>query len=439
MVWLVFLLPALAMTRQVVPTTITDEEFQKFFGDLTPFSQNTELFHDPLRGFGFVLTKDVVIGDEVLRVNSSLIISPNEYFYLSPYIQHLKPKDRLIARVLYEKFMGKPVTVKTACIHALSTEAPSSALFWTQADFKLISEVALQNLKKSYFLGSFRDSKQKLIDALGDVQELPSEMLEDDAIKWAYFHTVSRVFGVKEIELDQWFHNVSPSSAVSAETESKFLVPVIDMSNHLPRPYADQLSDEYFYAVQYPTKYGDDYILRADRNQTAGEEYVWSYGLKNNLQLMDTYSFVLENNLNDYLSLSYQHTDYCFEEDKDDWCSYKINRKQLSNNVFRHLYQAHLSKPAPKVLLHKLESTFATADYSTQEVILQVMREYRSEILSRFDEKKGLREVRRLSRSQESYTEYMIYTLAVESRRTAYIHLMLLDKLYIRLVGVIYP
>jgi hypothetical protein len=303
MAWLVFLLPALALTRQVVPTTITDAEFHKFFGDLTPYSQNTELFHDPLRGFGFVLTKDVVVGDEVLRVNSSLIISPNEYFHLSPYIQHLKPEDRLIARVLYEKFMGKPLTVKTACIHALSTEA-SSALFWTQADFKLISEVALQSLNKSYFLRSFRKSKQKLIDALGDVEGLPTEMLEDDAIKWAYFHTESRVFDVKEVELNQWFHNVSPSSAVNAETESVFLVPVIDMSNHLPRPYAEQLK-EHYYAVQYPAKYGDDYILRADRNQTAGEEYVWSYGLKNNLQLMETYSFVLENNLNDYFTFTY--------------------------------------------------------------------------------------------------------------------------------------
>jgi hypothetical protein len=89
--------------------------------------------------------------------------------------------------------------------------------------------------------------------------------------------------------------------------------------------------------------------------------------------------------------------------------------------------------------LRKIESTFAKVDYATQEEILQVLREYRSELLSHFDDRKGLREVGRLSKRQESYTEYMIYTLAIQSRKTAYIHLMLLDKLYIRLVGDIYP
>jgi hypothetical protein len=438
MAWVVALLPALVLARQVVPTTITQDQFQEFFGDLTSYSQNSVLFKDPVKGFGFMLTKDVVAGDQVMQVGSSMIITPNDYFEWSPYIQSLKAVERLIARLLYEKFIGKPDSLKLASIHVLSTEAPSSPIYWTEADFELLNEVSLHSFKASYFVSNFQDCQRHLVEVLEDLDGVTDEMLKDDVLKWAYFHVVSRVFDLTEYEMHRWFFNMSPSDKVNPDDVTKILVPVIDMSNHLPRPFVHQFKDPYRYAVDYPTKYGDEYVMRADRNQTAGEEYVWSYGTKNNLALLDTYGFVLEHNLDDYFYMSFKGGDYCFEEKKGKWCKYKASRKSLNPNYFRHLYQAYFSAPVPRIAIERLEEFFAQAESSNQEIFLEVIRKYRLEVLAHFTDRKGIREVRHLAERQQSYTEYQIYTLAIETRETAYTHLELLDKLYLSLVKMIY-
>lgn len=430
------LFPILVAARQVVPTTSTDADFQKFYGDLSLYSTNTVLFKDPIRGYGFMLTEDVVTGDEVLRVPSRLIISPNEYFEWSPYIQHFSPQERLISRVLYEKFLGKPDSLRTFFVHSLSNEAPSSPLYWSDEEFKLFNDMALHTHKRSYFLSDFTRIKKKLSEALEDVEGIPSEIFEDDVLKWATFHVVSRVFDVTEEELHLWLHNLSPSAPIDPQNTTKIMVPIIDMSNHLPRPYVYHKEDS-FYAVQYPEKYGDDYILRADRNQTAGEEYVWSYGSKNNLHLMDTYGFLLEHNINDYFYITFKDSDYCYEDKTGNWCYYKADRKRLNNYLFRHIYQSHFASPVPKLDLGKFDSYYTKADLTTKDTILEALRKYRRELLSHLEGRKGLREVKRLAKRQQTYSEYMIYTCAIESRETLYTHLMLLDKLYARLIAVI--
>jgi hypothetical protein len=141
-----------------------------------------------------MLTKDVVSGDEVMRVGSGMIITPNDYLEWSPYIQHLKGDERLMARILYEKFIGKPDSLRLASIHVLSTEAPSSPIFWTKADFQLLNEVSLHHFKASYFVSNFQDCQQHLVEALEDIDGVTDEMLKEDVLKWADFHVISRVF-----------------------------------------------------------------------------------------------------------------------------------------------------------------------------------------------------------------------------------------------------
>jgi len=422
-----------ACSRDIVPSWLTEEGFAKYFGDMSLFTSKAKLFRDA-RGYGFVLTKDVSAGEEILKVHTSLIISPYEYFEWSPKLHNLNPACRLMARVIYERLVRSPNSLKSAYFHALSPEAPSIPLFWTDQDFQLFAEVALHDISRSYFFILFNDLKRGLVQALRTIDNLPPKALEDDTLKWAFYQVNSRVFDIKEADAYYWLYNIDPSARVNLEDTTKVFVPIIDFCNHLPRPFKYQVKAQ-SYAVQYPKANDDYFILQADRKQKAGQEFVWSYGIKSNLHLLEAYGFVLEHNLNDHYYFRIKGANYCFEEKEGKECAYVIGRQNINSNFFRHLHQDYFNKQAPLLNFDTLSKDFPTFDAKTQEIILEVLRKYRKTLVSQLNNKIGLREIRRLSKSQGmNITEAQIYTLARETRETVHTHLMFIDVLYMGLV-----
>ena len=370
-----------------VPKTRTDKEIFQFYEGIEGFDVKIQRYDE--LGFGVQALRGFKKGDSIFCMGLNVSLYPSTEFTLSEYIKESNPIDRLVARVLYEKFINKNHDFYNNYINTFPTEFESPAL-WTQKERELFNKF---NFVKD-FEKVFDRTKEHalLIKNFNSLMGMKSEMLSYENYLWAYEKVVTQ----------------SKIMINSQGKEVYVLSPFLDMVNHWPNPW--NYTELSFRTTE------TEHCLISGWNYRPGDQIFVDYGRYESVYYFYKYKFNIDNP-HDFIEIS-PHD------------SIEISGYLHSNVIHFDLLQKILDKNnASTGKIYNIEKYLLDMSdkYKTTN-LLNALFKYKSFITNHPDlkEKPGIRESRRIA--FKSKAEKTIKSFAIAQRKTIYNHLRILDR-----------
>lgn len=434
MVWY-FLLPVLAICYQV-PTTMDSSKFHEYLSSIKPILTNCDIFYNPSRGLGCKLTSDAPIGTTVLEISNQYVITSLHPFPLSPYLQNFSNDEILIARILYEKFLGSRGNLITEYIHTLPVQGIKNPVLWTPDHINTFQKYKPLEINISDLIPDLSVPHSRYLSAVQPLQNIPKGMLELDAFKWAYSILSSRSFKVSLEAVVSLYPTYFIPFNVRNQVYVSILIPVLDLINHCPLP-------PYIQPI-IPLKLNSSsqtIELVTDRNQTAGQELVNFYGMKNNLEHIQAGGFVVKRNPYEYFYISASSSSLCYGYKMDEQCIYRMFPYSLNSEYLQYLRESasgvkcvEFSDMRDLVNYYGDLPEYARRSLETRSTMLGAVRRYRITLDKSPDWVVPLRQVRRDAAHITEDIDRMIMDYAVWSRVSALKHISHVERLLLRLL-----
>jgi hypothetical protein len=387
---MIYLLIALAGSFKV-PVTSTEEDLKKFYSHLEQFGMKVMNYGE--KGLGIQYLNATKEAEVSFCIDSSLSIKDYDRFPLYEFIKDLYPIQRLIARILYEKFMGKRDGFQNQYIHSLPVES-KHPMYWSKAQYDLFKKYNFYPSLENLF--NKTEQYKMLYERLKKVYGIRPEMLEYDAYIWAS--------GI--VEERSFYYELESGGAMF------ILAPYLDLVNHWPNP----INSSYPGSLLSETKH----CLISGWNRTAGTEILFDYGKNGASVFFYRYKFVIESDPNFYIEISYKGAQPC------DNCNYKLTARNINTNLLKTLtYDVGEYKNVTSDFRSYYLSSLNDTD---RAVINKALLLYRKTFLSsqEFSKFPGLREARRENSADLIEKSILTYSRAI--RKTVYDHLRVLDR-----------
>lgn len=247
-----------------------------------PLKVESETVEDfELSGRGLLARKDVVQGEEIVKIPTKLIMTKETaQQVLGPRVvpEAMGEYLALALLLMHEASLGD-ASFWAAYVSILPT-AEEVGQTWTWPDEEL------RLLEGSGIVESTASLKAKLrreYDALVSDTIVPNGLSTDvfsyEAFEWAFSMLFSRAIDLRE-------------------TETLALVPYADLLNHSP------FASSYFFLNNVPLSREKEVCLYADRAYARNDQVLISYGQKSNSELLLLYGFVVDRNIFDEVELA---------------------------------------------------------------------------------------------------------------------------------------
>lgn len=435
---LLLLIFPLVCTYQV-PQTISSENFAELIDSYSQDLKRCKVVYYKSRGLGCQLTQDVNPYDTVAVSYPQQSITGLSQFLFTPYLQNFTHIEKLAARILYEKYMGDRDNLVKKYVDSLPVKSLGDFNWWKESDKQLLQEVVYFDYVESlHHMVDYYSSYIRFNSTFYSFQEIPNEILQEDAYKWAWSMIQSRAFSLSIFELNSAFGVVPQQSSVSYDENIPVMISVLDLMNHYPRPINSTNLSHKILDVEltpFPT-----FVLKADRYQKSGDEFVFRYGVKNNYSLLVLYGFVIEESSDDYFLYSTDKFPRCYEKrSPDGYCNFLMFPYTLHFKFYRHLRETtsglrvnHLDSLSELYKLYTRSPEVTKAPQESKESLLSAGLLYRHLIKPKRKDSIPLRILRRQQFTFKSPTERQIYIYGIESRRAFWQHMRCVDKLLMK-------
>ena len=286
-----------------------------------------------------VANAPIAKGESVLQ--SNLLISSFDSFYLSPYLQLVPPEILLMTNLLYQRFANNNSfgeylkhSPNTTCLQAwprhLKSQFGKKRIFKTQP-----KEVVELETTFEYFL----QVTQNL--------SMPEEMKTYENWKWSYCAMNSKSIGFSKQAWKE-FNNLNFSQTTNESGLA--VVALVDLVGHAP-------SHTHCPVIVEPNRV----TLQAGRNFTAGEKFVCSFKTLTNIETLAFKGLVLEKNPDDSFPLVVESKNSCKGKPLPfSKCKYTLKSSELSLPLISSLLETNSPSKALlsyrsslKLLFHK--------------------------------------------------------------------------------------
>ena len=430
------LLSLLTLTQGFhVAETISEDDKFNFYQIVPQNARNIALMRWPdERGHSFVVSRPIHKGNPVLVMDAEYILTSFDAYEWAPLFEDAPPPIQLMARLLYEKFLGNSDSLLYHYVGTLPLEY-HLLINLTNSDWQLFD-------KHRTFARRIVD----VIDVLNThhvftetIQNSTSkpEVLELETWKWAYCTSTSRGFGMSR-GLWKQLRGYPPVPADSFY-DGLAIAPFLDLPNHSPLPFKYR---ERNVRIEKPLALGTNpngmYLL-ADRDfRTPGVEFTTSYGNLTNLGLLAQFGFILDKNLDDTFPVLTPIPGPCFAIQHEDTCEYVMQAYELNTDLLHHMMR-EVEIGAERILAEVIEEYYQDLPkkYMTKGKVLEAMRRYREEIVRIREEefKQPLRIARRILKEAKEYREKLLIRYGISEKVLVYEHLKLLERALLGLVA----
>ncbi|CAG9326221.1 unnamed protein product [Blepharisma stoltei] len=418
---------AFLASAQAVPVTSTPEGLLKFYEALEINSMNHTITYFEGRGLGIKLNSDVHEGDIVLKSAPVLSLCSIEPFEFSPYLKGLPSYEKLVARILYEKFIGKRGNFITEYIHSLPVDIDTPD-FWSDEEFALFHKYDLYSLPREVITKNLTESHNNFIHRVGKLIGVPKEALEYDAYLWAASMVKSRSYNFSKDTILKLFQITIDDDEYKDEEELSVMISLLDLANHWYQPRSSTFKGRVVIWTHTPVP---AFAIVAGWNQSAGNEFFYQYnsGL-NNFDLLTAFGFVIEENPNDFMILTFSDV-ACFEyKASENSCNYRLYPGQPNKNLIKlfsikWLQNAIFDVPETESLHEFYEKI---QEENEKHAFIQTLWSYRKQIIPRVENMISLRQVERDRKNAKTQREKIIFSYAAAMRKTIYEHLKSVDR-----------
>jgi hypothetical protein len=214
--------------------------------------------------------------------------------------------------------------------------------------------------------------------------EIPTEIVDaypeafsEDAYMWQYVVTLSYAFTYYK----STFHDLFDLPAVpESEDFTGFLIyPAISLVNHgnfVEKPGNDYTKPS---GTLYYKKPGPHFKMQTQKPFRKGEEILFSYGDKSNIDLLFFYGFVIQRNPFDYFNIMIEKSDIpCHEDSKendDGSCKFYVYPSEACKEAIEHLLRYYYQDPNVKYTSERYEN--AMRDESSEKYFYAAFLNYR--------------------------------------------------------------
>ena len=422
--WLLCLALALAFE---VPQLMTFEERLQFLSFNPELYKGSFPVHDKNLGFSIALSKDVKKGDCIVAISQKECITSADKYALSPFLESFSEQEQLSFRAMYERLMPRDSNdIRREYVHSLPAQI-ELPLFWAEEDFQLFESLTLEFYSRDALrVYNFEKLHARLVEALEDVPNLPTGMLELDMLKWGVAISMSRSFHNGGDLMKEAFGNKDE------KRNYQMLLPLADIINHAPIPLKERATRVTIFQVFRHLEMWTCY--KAQYDQKAGQHVLGNYGDFHNFRLLIDYGFSFERNPDDSLSIVLQKTDYCTGQVQGEQCRYSTSAHLLSAPALKHLFREKADlqiRGDPNIDALFKQVQIATG--SKRAKLVSALLTYRTNVFEQFV-KVPLRTLYRERTNCPAYRCYSIYTFAIGQRVNRLLHVRQMER---RLLGLL--
>lgn len=332
------------------------------------------------RGLGIQMQKPVHIGESGICISKSNLIRHTDNFIFSNYISHLPASDKLVARILYEKFMGPMDNFLNTYIHSLPTKI-HNPLLWSAATREFFSRFNIHPELESKL--NKTEQHKAFKTALENIIGIKKDILRYESYVWALKIVESRSVS---------FYNEDNEKVYT-------LMPMLDIVNYWPSPRTDISS--YVFSQ-------DELCLVSSLDRQPGDELFASYSEYESSKFFFAYGITLYDYPFDFLKV-------VFEGNKE----IKLYARRLSTE----LLEAFCKYLGSSIAFEDFRSTIVKIkEKELMKIVFKALSAYRKYAIMPMinDDKPGIREVRRLESENEDKQKILKFVLA--TRKTFYRH-----------------
>ena len=257
------------------------------------------------------------------------VLTPYDEYPYRDLLKDLGDYYVLIGRLAWEKYMGRSSSrFWTWWVDTLPIGNFSHIAMWNENDMQTFKMVSLMTVDEANFKydDTFEHYQQYRKRLEGDINISPM-VYSRETFLWAVLTIHSRGFGFTK----KMVHSMLGIDYTGDDANDNTIVlgPATDLANHHGHSYSQDKS-------RYESNSYSIYLL-AGRDFTAGEEFTISYGPKDNFQLMKTYGFVMENNINEAFNMTHRDPDHCLGdlEPESGACTYVLRPNMICEELIQ--------------------------------------------------------------------------------------------------------
>ncbi|OMJ83316.1 hypothetical protein SteCoe_15777 [Stentor coeruleus] len=420
MVLIIFYLISLAQASK-------EQDIESALEILNSFCQGCSIqYLGEAKGYGVIAEKDFKFGEITMVIPYKDIITSFDHYPWSTYFESFNHENRLIPRLIYEKFKNPEKTNIKTLVNFLPesfsnyiTMSSDEKQYFSQAfpKFKIYFPVSCIEGFNNYL---------SIIKNIPNISDCP-ECLLNTTYTWACQNVLTRAYGFKKLS---WTSIHTPNKKITdPDTLGSAIIFGSDMFNHMPDPKI-KIKSLITSGVQVKTSPLPQVIVRTDRYTNKGDEIFHSYGNKKNLELINSHGFIIENSPDDYYSLLAPRGDkecrLVYENNK--MCAFYLEKNTLNKELLIFV--------GGREGVKDFDDFFMIDGGNDVEKVRNEVVGYR-EIVLKYDFDRceiGLREIRRKLRNDE-YSSRMIRNIdqvCAISHKLFYTHLKHLEKALVK-------
>jgi len=251
------------------------------------------------KGFGIIATDYIKVGEPIAReikYNKHVTFETFEWY---PYFSDVEEIVLVVGRLVYERL----VNTKNADSNFFAHLPPSQVETvhnWTESEkdyldscfqikLRITSPIDYEKGKNIYL---------KTVEQIPEIKNICPQCLTEEAWMWGFMTALSRRFSITKAN---WkFINNYAFSDFEKNIEGSAFLPLLELFNHMPRPFRSRKVDTHMGVVFSPPGHA---TLFSDREFQPGEEVFWRYNDYDNFKLFLNYGFILEENIDDRMTV----------------------------------------------------------------------------------------------------------------------------------------
>lgn len=422
--WLALLGTGLAY---MVPQTMEPDEANRFFTkELATYGPKLQLAFYKQRGNGLKANVEIKEGETVLELPWENVISGEERYYFSGYMEQGDLQIFLHGRLLFEKFMqDNSTSFLNNYVHSLPIflkNYPS----WTPDQRSLLTDNLFSHEYQDPELIRLGRLYEEFKRQISGLPKMNHALIRQEAWDWAVSIVRSRAYRSTQAE----FHSAKglPFDEADGDKKVYLLVPLYDLINHDAK---GQGSVE----VELTKK---SFKVKAKRSIAAGEEILINYGVSHNIELLKDYGFFIKNNPGNILSITAFNTTDCFETKVNDLCIYTLKSTEFSEPLLRHFRKGSVGMDVLPFEANWYSNYYSLSHYGNTEsrsTIARAVKSYRSMLEIKHNERPDMRTLRGLldQYSSSQPVERMILEFLLDEHKDFYKHLDHIDHVMFRI------
>ena len=383
----------------------------------------------PVRGpteYFLTASEDIRPGDVVARLPLALAVASFDAFPLLALFVDDSEENKVIARMLYERFYGADGTFAKRWIDTFPANL-TNLFLWTDADLQLVRQYdafGLWDDKVNVSAGYANFARR-----MRAVQSQYPQMTGRDVFLWGQAQVYRRCFSLTKADWKQArkLHTLVGDD----EVEGMACYPLVDLAGfcRLETPAYQQSLSIVVDSISASL------VLKSEFAFKASERFCMSVGEYNTFQLMLYQGLAFPYNPYDTLRLGLPRADFgCNGEIQGENCQFTLKTNKISAELISQLRSSRAQKAIPILPESQLLSYCLSAPLPAQTELISSLLSYRSLLLQTLFQipQHSLRSTFRLLSNATEERERLALTFAVSVWAGPYVQLGKLERVLLK-------